>query len=158
MAGGRKPLWDELNMPDKLESVKGWAMNGSTDIEICEMLGISHDTFYKWKNEKPEFSEAIKKGKYESNGELLNSAFKQSTGFYFTEEQAVKVRDVEVFDGKPFQVDKVEVVKVTKYALPNPTMNIFMLKNRIPEQYKDKHDIEHSGSLAVKIVDDIGED
>lgn len=137
---GRKPLWDELNMADKLDSVRGWAMQGSTDEDIYTMLGISHDTFYKWKNEKPEFAEAVKKGKYISNGELLNSAFTQSIGFRYKEQVAIKVKAYEKIDGKPMPVEKVEVVEVERFAPPNPTMNIFMLKNRLPDQYKDKRE------------------
>ncbi|KJS23139.1 MAG: hypothetical protein VR72_02945 [Clostridiaceae bacterium BRH_c20a] len=151
---GRKPKWDELDMPSKLNSVKGWAMNGSTDEEICKMLGISHDTFYKWKREKTEFAEAIKKGKFISNGELLNAAFKQSIGFTFKEEMAFKVKSFEMVNGKAIPVEKLEVIEVAKFALPNPTMNIFMLKNRLPEEYKDKHNVEHSGEIGLKRLED----
>ncbi|TCO79123.1 helix-turn-helix domain-containing protein [Marinisporobacter balticus] len=132
---GRKPLWEKLDIPSKLEAVQGWAKQGSTDEEICKMIGISHDTFYKWKREKAEFAEAIKKGKEISNGELINSAFKQATGYYYVEQQPIKIKI-----GK--DKEEVKVVEITKYATPNPTMNIFMLKNRLPDQYKEKQHVD----------------
>lgn len=145
--GGRKPLWETLSMDSKLDSVKGWAMHGSTDIEMAEMLGISERVFYEWKVKYPQFSHAIKKGKYTSNGELLNSAFVQSTGFMYIENQAVKVKDYKMFTNEKgqqelLQIERVEIVPVEKYQPPNPTMNIFMLKNRLSDDYKDKHEVD----------------
>ena len=131
----RPNKWDELDMPSKLEAVTGWAKQGATNEELSKMLGISCKLFYEWQNKHSEFREAIKKGKEVSNGELLNSAFKQSTGFYYTEEQAIKVKC-----GK--DQERIEIVEVEKFMPPNPTMSIFMLKNRLPEQYKDKREIE----------------
>lgn len=146
--GGRKPLWDELDMRCRLDAVRGWALQGSTDEEMYAMLGVSKDTFYKWKKEYPEFKESIKKGKQMSNGELLNSAFTQSIGFRYKDSIAVKVKDYAWFinpvtnETELKQIEKVEVVEVERYAPPNPTMNIFMLKNRMPDEYKDKHEVD----------------
>lgn len=153
--GGRKPLWETLDMPSKLESVRGWALQGSTDEDIYTMLGISETLFYEWKAGKAEFAEAIKKGKHISNGELLNSAFKQSVGFEYIEEQTFKLKDYELMDDgtgqkKLMQIERLETVPVVRVSPPNPTMNIFMLKNRLPEHYKDKHDVEHSGTVSIE--------
>jgi gas vesicle protein len=148
----RPNKWDELNMKDKLDSVCGWAKQGSTDEEISNMLGISTATYYEWKKTKPEFMEAIKKGKEVSNGELLNSAFTQSTGFFYKEQQVFKVKDYKEIDGELKQIEKLEVVEVEKYCPPNPTMNIFMLKNRLPSDYRDKSDIEHSGKIEMPSI------
>ena len=141
---GRKALWDELNMSERLDMVKGWALQGSTDKDMMEMLGISHETFYRWKKEKSEFSDAIKKGKYDSNGELLNSAFRQANGYYQTVTEPMKLKDV---DGS----ERIEMVTYDKFIPANNTMSIFMLKNRIPEQYKDKQHLEQSGTVTNKI-------
>jgi hypothetical protein len=137
----RPNKWDELNMDDKLDSVCGWAKQGSTDEEISKMLGIGLTLYYEWKKKKPKFKEAIKKGKEVSNGELLNSAFTQSTGFFYKEQQAFKVKDYKRIDGELKQIERLEVVEVERYNPPNPTMNIFMLKNRLPAEYKDKQEI-----------------
>ena len=148
----RPNKWDQLDMPSKLEAVTGWAKQGATNEELSKMLGISCKLFYEWQNKYSEFCEAIKKGKEVSNGELLNSAFKQSTGFYYTEEQAIKVKC-----GK--DQEKVELIEVEKFMPPNPTMSIFMLKNPLPEQYKDKREIEATGKdgepfqITIKVID-----
>jgi hypothetical protein len=123
-AGGRKPLWDKIDMSDRLDSVRGWALNGSTDAEIMEMLGISHETFYRWKKEKSEFSEALKKGRHESNGELLNSLFRQTTGYYQKVTEPMKVRD-------EMGAEHIEMVTYDKYFPAVPSIGIFLSKNRL---------------------------
>lgn len=73
-----KSKWEQVK--DKLVLVEGWARDGLTDIQIAEKLGISQDTFYKYKKKYPEFSESLKKGKeivdYEVENALLQSALK----------------------------------------------------------------------------------
>ncbi len=149
----RPNKWDELNMVDKLDSVCGWAKQGSTDAEIAKMLGISCKLLYEWKRDKSEFREAIKKGKEVANGELLNSAFTQSVGFFYKEQQAFKVKGYEEIDGRMYPIEKIKVVEVERYNPPNPTMNIFMLKNRLPEHYKDKHEVDANVNLVNKLED-----
>lgn len=158
---GRKNWWDMLQMEDRLDAIQGWAKQGSTNEEIWTMLGISKDLFYKWQREKPEFAAAIRKGKFDSNGELLNSAFKQAMGYMVTEETQESVlmnerdwyRDEET--GKIVRT-KMEVTKrVTKHVQPNAATLIFMLKNRLPAEYRDKIEHELTGDVGVMFVDDI---
>lgn len=160
--GGRKPYYEILDIRNKLESIRGWCKEGSTDVEISKMLGISTTLYYEWKKDKVEFAETIKKGKDIANGELLNSAFKQSTGYYVPTVVVVKLKKVArnadgsilLVAGKPIFEEMAEGFPTTEYIPPNPTMNIFMLKNRMPEKYKDKHEVEHSG--AIKLEDLMG--
>lgn len=152
MAGGRPCKWKELDMPSRLEAVTGWCKQGYTDKEMCAMLGISTKVWYEWKLKYREFSEAIKKGKDTANGEILNSAFRQTTGFRYTEQEAVKIKDYKKFGDKWLSVERVELVEVEKFMPPNPTMSIFMLKNRLPEQYKDKREVTLDGNMIFDIV------
>ena len=71
-----KSKWEQVK--DKLTLIEGWARDGLTDLQIAENLRISKTTFYKLKNEHPELSELLKKGKeivdYEVENALLKSA------------------------------------------------------------------------------------
>ncbi len=119
----RKGLYEKLDIKSKLTLVEGWKRDGLTDEQIAKNLGVSKDTLIKWKNEKPEFFESIKKGKEVSDYELENALHKRATGYYYTEETALP-------NGK--------VVTTTKYEHANPTSLIFALKNRLPKKYRDK--------------------
>lgn len=41
----------------------------------------------------------------------------------------------------------IETKRVTKEVHPDTTAQIFWLKNRKPQQWRDRHDIEHSGNI-----------
>lgn len=71
-----KSKWEDVK--DKLILVEGWARDGLTDIQIADNLGISKDTFYKYKKEHTDFSDSLKKGKevvdYQVENALLKNA------------------------------------------------------------------------------------
>ena len=119
----RKTLYEKLDIESKLGLVEGWKRDGLTDEQIAKNLGVSKDTLIKWKNEKKEFFESIKRGKEVSDYELENTLHKRATGYYYEEETVTNA-------GK--------VVKVKKYEHANPTSLIFALKNRLPHKYRDK--------------------
>lgn len=156
--GGRKNYWDELNMDNRLKTIEGWAKQGMTNEEMYNALGVSKDVFYKWQRENEGFKNALMKGKFDSNGEILNAAFRQATGYVMPVTEPFKVKTWKEFkgeDGKTFFEEAEEIVDHTymKYFPPNSTMGIFMLKNRLPADYKDKQDINHSGSVVTANVD-----
>lgn len=119
----RKTLYEKLDIETKLPLVEGWKRDGLTDEQIAKNLSVSKDTLIKWKNEKKEFFESIKRGKEVSDYELENALHKRATGYYYEEETVTNA-------GK--------VVKVKKYEHANPTSLIFALKNRLPNKYRDK--------------------
>ena len=68
--------WESVK--EKLELVECWARDGLTDEQIASNLGISKDTFYKYKKKYSDFSDSLKKGKevvdYQVESALLKSA------------------------------------------------------------------------------------
>lgn len=70
---GRKP-W----IPPDPKVVEKLAMQGLTDKQICNVLGISHDTFYKKRRQFSDFSDAIDRGRDKGiaivSGKLLQLA------------------------------------------------------------------------------------
>lgn len=119
----RQTLYEKLDIKDKLGLVEGWKRDGLTDEQIAKNLGVSKHSLIKWKKEKPDFLDAIKKGKEVSDYELENALHKRATGYYYKEETVT---------------NKGDVVQVEKYEHANPTSLIFALKNRLPRKYRDK--------------------
>lgn len=148
--GGKTPTWIELDMPSKLEAIAGWCKQGYTDDEMAKMLGIGRATWYRWCKEYPEFKKMLVKNKHIANGEVLNSIFRQSTGYYVSVTEPVKLRD-------DMGAEHVEMVTYDKYIPPNSTTSIFLLKNRMPRDYRDKQETEITGDLGIKIEVDYGE-
>lgn len=76
---GRKNVYDTHIQPN-LEKIREWRKVGATVKNMCDCLGISETTFFKYLAEKEEFAEAYKKGTFELcmdlRGELARIAFK----------------------------------------------------------------------------------
>lgn len=102
---------------------------GSTDEKLAEFLDVNRDTILEWKNQYPEFSGAIKKGKdvFDSNNVEL-SLLKRAQGYSRTVERVTKTG---------------EVVACIEEVPPDPVSCFFWLKNRHPERWKDRQEIDH---------------
>lgn len=78
---GRKSVYDTHIKP-RLNDIKKWRKVGATVDNMCEALGVSSTTFYKYLDEKEEFADAYKKGSAELvmdlRGELARISFKHT--------------------------------------------------------------------------------
>lgn len=112
---------------DKLILLEGWARDGLTDEQIAKNIGIATSTFYEWKKKEIEFSEALKKGKEVIDFEVENALLKKALGYTITLNKQKVTKDGDV-------VDITEEVHVP----PDTTAQIFWLKNRKPNNWKDR--------------------
>lgn len=78
---GRKSVY-ETHIAPRLQDIENWRKVGATVEKICDALGVSETTFYKYLDEKTEFAEAYKKGSFalvmDLRGELARIAFKHT--------------------------------------------------------------------------------
>lgn len=136
-----KSKYESIVKP-KLIVIEGWARNGLTIEQIAKNLGISKVTLYKYMNEHIELSEHLKKGKEVVDIEVENALLKRALGYKY--EEVTK----ELLKNKKTGKEELRVTKVvTKEVQPDTTAQIFWLKNRRPEDWRDKKDIEHSGNI-----------
>lgn len=133
MAKGKYERWLE---PDGLTLLEGWARNGLTDEQIAHNMGIAYSTLRVWKEKYPALSAALKKGKEVTVLEVENALLKRALGYSYVETR----REVDA-DGKK------KVVRTEKQVLPDTTAQIFYLKNRCPERWRDRQNIELSSSI-----------
>jgi len=131
-----KSKW-ETQIKDKLILVEGWARNGLTDEQIAKNLGISKTTFYKYKKEHSELSELLKKGKEVIDIQVENALLKKALGYTYDEETTKNS------DGN------IEIKIVSKHVPGDTTAQIFWLKNRRPDKWRDKNVVEHQGELTT---------
>lgn len=144
-----KGKYKEWLTTDGLLKLEAWARDGLNDEQIATKMGISVATLYNYKRDHLEILEALKRGKEVVDIEVENALLKRAKGYKYTEvtKELVKNEDGEL----ELQVTK----KVTKEVQPDTTAQIFWLKNRKPKEWRDKTDVEHSGTLGVEIKDDI---
>ncbi|MFV0536810.1 MAG: helix-turn-helix domain-containing protein [Dysgonomonas sp.] len=112
------------------------AIDGLTDKEIAKEMGIAKSTLNVWKKEHPEFMDSIKTGKAQADRKVQLSLYKRATGFTVKEKKVVVELDS---DGnqKPARIETTE-----KHIVADTTAQIFWLKNRRPQEWRDKHDVD----------------
>lgn len=162
MAKSKAEEWLEQ---DKLTLLKAWARDGLTDEQIAKNMGISAASLYNYKNKHLEIFEALKKGKEIVDIEVENALKKNATGFSYIEEVVSTEKEVIYENGKRVkEISKPVVIEITRYKQPETTAQIFWLKNRKPDKWKDKvvdteneEAITNAANILVKIrktVDD----
>ncbi|WML37816.1 transposase [Clostridium sp. OS1-26] len=149
-----KSKWEDVK--EKLILVEGWGREGLTDEQIAHNLEIGKTAFYKYKKEHTEFANALKKGKEVIDFEVENALFKRALGYEYQEvtRERTVIKDDKgqiVTDIHGFPCYKMIVVKtVRKEVAPGTIAQIFWLKNRKPEKWRDKQEVQHSGGINTK--------
>lgn len=138
-----KGKYHEWLGPEGLLKIEGWARDGLIDEQIAYNIGITRETLSQWKNKYSDISDALKKGKEVVDRQVENALLKRALGYKYEE---IKTEETE--EGKKVTVTIKEVV-------PDTTAQIFWLKNRKPDQWRDKQQIEHSGEIRSEKLSDI---
>lgn len=135
----------------KLTLVEGWARDGLTDEQIAKNLGISKTSLYKYKEEHIELFELLKKGKEIIDYEVENALLKKALGFKETVKKAIKVKNVEYDNGRRLRESE-DIVMVDEeiFVQPDTTAQIFWLKNRKPDKWRDKQVVESNNTVEIK--------
>ena len=155
MAKGRMKEWTE---PDKLLLLEAWARDGLTDEQIAGNMGINVRTLYLWKKKNVQIFQSLKIGKEVADIEVENALRKKALGFRETEQTVTTRKTVEYENGKRVrEISEPIVTEVEKYYPPDTTAQIFWLKNRKPEKWRDKQEQKVDLTEAVKIIDSIGD-
>lgn len=174
MAHGKYQEWITKEGLLKLE---GWARDGLTDEQIAYNVGISTSTLYNWKRLHVEILEALKRGKVVVDRQVENALFKRAVGYSTTEKQIAPVElsdeeynfnkvkavnefkmehpeatadDIADFAAHIPKTKDVIVKQVEKDVPPDTTAIIFWLKNRKPEAWRDKQDVNLGGDIGVR--------
>ena len=138
MAKGKYAEW---LTPDGLLLLEGWARDGLTDEQIAHNIGIHVATFYRWQEAHGEFHDALKKGKAPVDLQVENALLKRALGYEY-EEVTTEITETPYIDkrGKERVRKQKHVKKTKKVVLPDTTAQIFWLKNRRPDKWRDKRE------------------
>lgn len=135
MAKGKFEYW---RTKDGLLQIAAWARNGLIDEQIAHNMGIRRSTLSEWKKRFSDIADALKKNKNIVDIEVENALYKRAVGYEYTE-KTIEIDD----DGK-------KRVKTTKKRMPPETLAIiFFLKNRKPDEWRDKREVEVKGEISM---------
>ena len=175
MAKGKYREWIT---DEGLLKLQGWARDGLTDEQIAYNIGIRRETLYQWENRFPNISNALKKGKEVVDRQVESSLYKRANGYMTTDHQ-YKVVDIDdnVLWAKrkraenQYKIDhpeateeeikiygiehvktreRIEIFQNEREVPPDTTAIIFWLKNRKPEAWRDKQDVNLGGDVNIR--------
>ena len=129
--------------PDGLLLIEGWARDGLTEGQISKNMGIAEQTLNVWKNKYPEIKESLKKGKAPVDMLVENSLLKRALGYEYQETTTENITN-----------DKGSEVRskvITKHMAPDVTAQIFWLKNRRPDKWRDRPKDETDEQALAKL-------
>jgi hypothetical protein len=102
---------------------------GATRHELAEILQVNLSTTYSWAIQHEDFAEAIKIGTELSNDRVEASLYRKAVGFEFDSEKVAFGKDGEVLRAKTREV-----------VHPDTGSAIFWLKNRRPDQWRERQE------------------
>lgn len=114
-----------------LSRVEILAKRGWTDADMAVFFGVCPKTWANWKDEHPTFLQALKDWKIEADARVERSLYERATGYSHPEDKIFNN------EGKPL------VVPTIRHYPPDTTACIFWLKNRQPERWRDRTEVEH---------------
>lgn len=116
---------------DGLLQIEGWARDGLTDAQVANNMGIAYSTFREWIEKFPAISAALKRGKAPVDIEVENALLKRAMGYDYEETVT------EIYKGEG-GVERQHIRKLKKHLPPDTTAQIFWLKNRRPDKWRDR--------------------
>lgn len=129
-AGGRPSSYN----PKYAGIAKKLCALGATDADLASAFGVTTPTIWAWRNQFPEFFNALKESKGAFDEVVERSLAQRALGYTYDTEEIKLTKDGEVLR-----------VPVRKHIPPDTTACIFWLKNRRPEQWRDVNRFEHTG-------------
>lgn len=128
--------------PEFVKQAKKLCGLGATDLEMADFFGVDVRTLYRWKNEKPEFCQALKAGKEAADDRVERSLYNRAVGY---SHDAVKIF-------MPANSPAPVYAPYTEHVPPDTTAQIFWLKNRRPDLWRDKSTQELTGAGGAALV------
>ena len=137
--------YKEWYSKENLILLEGWCRDGASDRDVCELIGISYSTLYKWISRYPEFAEAMVKGKEVVDRMVENALLKRCLGYDYVETERIRKDGIIVSEKK-----------VKKYMPPDVTACAIWLNNRKPDEWKRNRDnytiSENESSVQINII------
>ena len=136
---------DEWLEQDKLILLEGWARDGLTYEQIAHNMGIGLTTLKEWRQKQPTIQSALKKGKEVVDIEVENALLKRALGYTIT-----------IVEQKLDKEGCVHTLEKDVHVPGDTTAQIFWLKNRRKQQWRDKVEVETNGEELNKVKELLG--
>lgn len=133
---GRKSAYKE----EYNQLAENYALLGATDKEMADLFSVTERTLNQWKKDYPEFLQSLKKGKNIADANVASRLYNRAIGY---DCKAIKFATSEgkITDSKEY----------IEHYPPDTTAAIFWLKNRQPEKWRDKKEVDANVNLGDEL-------
>lgn len=119
---------------DVPERARALCLLGLTDAEIAGHFGVAPETFCRWKKAHPELAEAMQGARSVADARVAVSLYQRAVGY------SMECEEVKMVAREP------QVVRYRKSFPPDVTAQIFWLKNRRPDLWRDRSESALAGA------------
>lgn len=136
--------------PEYADTARKLCELGHTDFEIAKFLEINTNTLYKWQHRYPEFKEALTLGKKLPDERVKRSLYHRAVGYSYDSEELFKLVD-EDEDGN--KTERIHHERVVKHVPPDTTADIFWMKNRDRENWRESgnhNGLDDGGEVSIQ--------
>jgi hypothetical protein len=130
-----------LYRPELAELARKLALLGLTESEMADAFNIDVGTLIEWKARHREFREAIGRGGVQADAHMAESLYHRGLGY---RHEAVKIF-------MPAGAEAPVYAPYTEHYPPDTQAASLWLRNRQPERWRDKREVDHMGSLEHRI-------
>ena len=123
----------------KLEKTDELVSKGMNNTELAKILGVSTTTIKNWRSNSEEFLATYQLAKLKAKEAVEGALFNRAVGYTYEKETIT-------IDSKGEQRTVIDTVVV----VPDVTAQQFFLKNKDPENFKDKSEQHITGQLDHK--------
>lgn len=134
---------------DKLKQIEEWARMGLTNTQIATNIGVARQTFQKWISESDDINDYLMRGREVVVTEVANALVESARGHKVVVKKSYKIKEVYYDDrGKKHESEHIEYADEEQYFPPQPQSLQFFLKNKRPDEYKDRVEVRDNESSA----------
>lgn len=133
---GRKSAYKE----EYNQLAENYGLLGATDKEMADLFGVTERTLNQWKKDYPEFLQSLKKGKSIADANVASRLYNRAIG-YDCKATKFATSEGRITDSKEY----------TEHYPPDTTAAIFWLKNRQPEKWRDKKEVDANVNLGDEL-------
>ncbi len=127
-----------------IEQVERLCELGATDNEIARFFGTTVKVIQRWASANPEFGEALRVGKEVADARVERSLYQRAVGY----EQTVTKVFLPAGSREPV------FARYTEQMPPDTGAQIFWLKNRRRDEWKDRIESDHTGDVKLLVSRD----
>jgi hypothetical protein len=132
--------------PDFPDLVRKWCQEhvGLTDHQLAKALGVSTASFYNYRNQYPEFDEAVIEGRRRTDALVEHALYKLCVGVVQEEVEEWTDAEGNVYKRKQGKTKVPPDIRAIRYWLNNRS-----------EHWNDRTEIQHTGETVfeVKLID-----